>query len=379
MTVFFLTFFKNHYKLAIAYLILMVKEAVIIYFFLQMRLVIKEMDLYAAIWLSLQIIFNAVFGIISDRYCRKITLNLTLVMTIVSILLMKKSLFLGAVIINGIFGNTVGIARAAYCDINTYHKKEINIVDTFIPQTIPYIFLFFNLRIFHFDLFYVVLILVMLALILSVFFFKDFRDKKIKEKKSSVSIVLRKYFKINFIRLFFARFLWGVLWHTILYFGARHLQIFDQQKYIFFAIGFSYLLGTLVTKCFKLTPYYTISLCFCFVFLFFVFNWLLFSFTGYPGELSPGLFLVFTFFMGMSMPLIYSYFALNAKMHQLGTIYGFLETATSINAFLGPIVLNVIMPVTNLTFILFVPFLALAFLLSIKLPPVKQVEEIVEA
>ena len=125
----------------------------------------------------------------------KKTLNITFGASILSVFLLYNGFFWIAIIIDGIFCNVTPIARAAYCDVHTCSGRTPNIINTFIVQSIPWIFLpFLNWN--GYNPSFIILALISLLLLLSsIFFFKDFRDKtkkidlkKVRKLKQNVPI-----------------------------------------------------------------------------------------------------------------------------------------------------------------------------------------------
>ena len=363
---------KVHLRTIIPYLALMLKECFTVFFLIELRKVGYNIEQLIALWVGLQIIFSVFWGKISDMYCRRKTLNLLLGLSILSIFFLKNNYFLWAVILDGIFGNITCVARAAYCDIHIIHGRIPNIINTFIVQAIPWMLLSYNFTILHRYIFYIVFVLTIMVFILSLIFFKDFRDKNLRKKEKGFKDIITKFSKMTFFRLIVAFFLWNSLWHLILYFGEGHLKELNLHEYFFLITGIAFFTGTIIARIYKFRPERAISLVFLFTFLFFFFDWLLYLLTDFPGDVSSALFLQFTMLFGIGIPLIYSYFGEKATVHEQGTVYGFLESVGSISEFAGPFFLSFVLPLHELRFITFVPFLFVSFLLSINLTTKKE-------
>jgi MFS family permease len=177
-------------------LAIIVNEAIRIYFFSIINT--KNFDVYLEklliLWLVLQIIFTIVLGKISDRYCRKKVLLITLVASGISIVLLRFDFFIISIIINGIFGSILPIAIAAYCDVHVTRGRTPNILNALLFLPISWIILAINPTLFFDYLFQSALIITSVSAFLVLFFFKDIRDK-IEKKKSSK----KKLFKYNFL------------------------------------------------------------------------------------------------------------------------------------------------------------------------------------
>lgn len=371
----FISFFSKSFlrverKTFIPFLIIFIKEANVIYFVDKLLNFHSRSNLSLEYWLALQVIFSIVFGFLSDRYCRKKTLVLCLGVTLISLLLLKYDFLLPAILLNGIFGNFTCIARAAYCDINVYHNRMTNIENTFFPQALAWIVFFIDYKIFSTNLFFTVFFLNLIAFLLSLLFFKDFRDKSEKKKEVSFFALVIKFFDFSYIRLIIAMIIWQGLWHMTIAIGAMYMKQIDQGKYLFLVISSVYFLGLAVTKFYKIRPLNGITISILLTFLFFFFNFIVYLLTGSSGDLPYNIFLLLSFFMGISRPLYFVCFAKKAEIHEQGTLYGFLESAISFAFFLAPLFLDLQKPFSPNRFVYFIPLLALCYLLVFRLPKV---------
>jgi MFS family permease len=348
-------------------LCIMGKEAYQLFFFLNLKSdkenAIAKMII---VWIVLQIIFSIVFGMISDKYCRRKTLNVTLGCSLLSILLLKGNFLWSAIIVDGIFCNIIPIARAAYCDIHTCSGRTPNLVNTFMAQAVPWIVLSFNYAVFHNHLFLIVVSFAVIIFLLSTTFFQDFRDKESKIDGNQLKKIYEKFFKAAYIKIALALLIWNSAWWLLLYYGEVMLDEESLQKYFFLIVGIAFFVGTLIAKIFRFSPKKTIPLIFLFTFLLFFFDWVLAMALNLSSIVTPSLFLQFTIIGGIGLPLIYAFFGERATIHEQGTIYGILESVLSASGFLGPFLLSCFV-IKDLGHSLFLPLLTFSALLVVSM------------
>lgn len=358
-------FHHVHLRLIVPFFVIVAVEATNLYFIM----ILKEMATsnYLLAWLGLEVFFSFIIGKISDNYCRKKILILTLGFTVISIFLLRFHLYLLALITNGIFGNISCVARAAFCDINIFHKRVPNIIDTFIVQGLTYVLLIVNFLYFPDYLFNVVFIFGILTFVLSIFFFKDFRDNAQLKKEISLKDFCKKFLGFHYLRIIIGMFIWIIIWNIILFYGELHLKQYNIENYFFFLTGSAFFVGTIIAKIYKVEPNRLIPMVFLLTLFLFFFDYIFYLITGLMEDMTSSMFLRYSMLIGIGVPLIYSYFGEKASIHEQGMVYGFFESVESAASFLGPVGISYVFPITQLKFLYFFPLLALAYLLSIKI------------
>jgi MFS family permease len=336
---------------------IVVNESTKIYFFsvINSKNFDDSLDNLLLLWIGLQICFTVIFGKISDRYCRKKVLLITILASISSILLLRFDSLVVAIIISGIFGNVLPIAIAGYCDVHVTRGRTPNIFNALLVLPISWIILSVSPTIYDDYLFQSSLIIAIVAAIFVILFFKDIRDK-IEKKKA----VKKKVFKYNFFVLFgnlaMAYLLLNICWYFLLYYYEAVLSHSDLRKYFFLIVGVSFFFGVLSVKSFKFKPENTIFPAIVFGFFIILFDALMVNF-NITKAVSADLFFQHTFFMGIVQPLIYSYFGKRVSLHKQGITYGFLDSVNSSSE----LVAIAILPLLVVTKVIYMVLLICAF------------------
>lgn len=327
-----------------------------------------NVELLGSVWVGLQVIFSVVFGVISDKYCRKKTLAFTIISSVVALVLLKLNYFWIAILIDGIFGNIIPVARATYCDIHTLSARVPNIINTFIVLPIPYIVLSLSHHVYSDHLFISVLSFSVISVLLVVFLLKDFRDKD--HRKANFIILKIKgshFYKLKYLRAALALLIWDSAWYIILYYNEQNMSEMQLEKTFLLIVGLAFFVGTIVGRIFRFRVYLavTVSLLACFLLLFTD------GITSVVLDTSQNIpisfFLQFTMLGGVGLPYIFSYFGENAKIHEQGEVYGFLESVLSLAEFIGPFFLLLIPINRGLNYYYILSFLFVSALLSLRL------------
>jgi MFS family permease len=306
-------------------------------------------------WLVLQIVFTIILGKISDRYCRKKVLLITLVASVISIILLRFDFFVIAIIINGIIANILPVTIAAYCDVHVKRGRTPNIFNAILFVPISWIILAVNPTIYDYYLFQSSLIVGIVAFIFVTLFFKD-----IKDKAANIKVIKKKLLKYNFFVLFgnlaMTYLLINICWHFLLYYSDALVLYSNLHKYFFLIVGLPFFFGVLSVKLFKLKPEKTIFPAVIFGFFIILFDALMVNF-NITRAVSADLFLQHTFFVGIVQPLIYSYFGKRVSIHQQGVTYGVLDSVNSS----GELIAIVILPLLGVTKVIYMVLLICAF------------------
>jgi hypothetical protein len=293
------------------------------------------------LWLALQVIFSITFGTISDRFCRKKTLTLTLGASLLSVFLIRNDFFLLAIIIDGIFCNVIPIARAAYCDVHALNNRSPNIINTILVQPISWIIFPLFLR-YRPDLsFYTIYALGIFSFIFCLFFFHDLRDKK-HRVLHQLNQIRKKFLKRIFIKMLLAYLVADLGWNIILYLFEENLQHNLLDNYLLLYPGVAFFIGALFSRIYNFNAKQALSLLFVGIFLFTALDTLFTLLTKDSSGLLSNIFLHYTLLGGVIIPMIFVFFGERASLHEQGTIYGVLESFQSLAEILGPSILGLL-------------------------------------
>jgi MFS family permease len=329
-----------------------------------------DVNLLESIWLGLQILFSIVFGLVSDKFCRKKTLLVTLIASTLAAFFVSKNLFWLAIFIDGIFGNVLPIARAAYYDISEKENKISLLTNTFIIQAIPWILLCANFFVFTNLLVYVVITTASLSILLTSFF-KDVRDKKklLESTSNEIRKITHKFYKIQYLKIGVAFFIAELTYQIFPYFSESHFSDKNLQL-TFFLLGIGVAGGCLMHKFFRFSDSQKgLSFVFFTTLLVFLLSWISSSLSGrnINSPIPLDLYLKFAFLGGMYLPLIYAFFVKKAKTHQIGMLFGILEALQSLAEFSAPfLMVTVFSAFKNLNFLLFLFLIFSSFILVLK-------------
>lgn len=350
-------------------LMCIIADASISLFFLsQLPKAKTNVELLGSVWVGLKVIFSVVFGVISDKYCRKKTLSFTIISSVVALVLLKINYFWIAIFVDGIFGNIIPVARATYCDIHTLSARVPNIINTFIVLPIPYIVLSLSHHLYTDHLFISVLVFSILCILLVIFLLKDFRDQD--HRKANFIILKVKgshFYKLKYLRVVLALLIWDSAWYIILYYNEKNMSELQLEKTFLLIVGLTFFIGATVGRIYRFRVHLaiTVTLLSCFLLLFT--NWITSLVLNTPKQVPISFFLQFTMLGGVGLPYIFSYFGEIAKIHEQGEVYGFLESILSLAEFIGPFFLVLIKLNGGLNFYYILPFLFISTVLSLRL------------
>ncbi|MCC5832534.1 MAG: MFS transporter [Chlamydiales bacterium] len=350
-------------------LMCIIADAAISLFFLSHLPTAKtNVELLGSVWVGLQVIFSVVFGIISDKYCRKKTLAFTIICSVIALVALKLNYFWIAIFIDGIFGNIIPVARATYCDIHTLSARVPNIINTFIVLPIPYIVLSISHHIYADHLFTSVLSFSVLSVVLVVFLLKDFRDK---DRRKANFIILKikstHFYKLKYLRVVLALLVWNSAWYIILYYNEQTMTELQLEKTFLLIVGLAFFVGTVVGRIYRFRVHLAITVSLLSSFLLLFTDWIAFVVLATPQIIPVSFFLQFTMLGGVGLPYIFSYFGEIAKIHEQGEVFGFLESIVSLAEFIGPFFLVLIKIDGGLNYYYILPFLFVSALLSLRL------------
>lgn len=302
------------------------------------------------LWTGIQAFSAPIMGFISDIWCRKKMLTFSIAAMILSILLLKLGYVHVAIICYCLSAITV-IGRATYCDVHVADFKdgftqtrEINIVNTFIAQSIPWMFIptvLFSNSFYGKSIPYLGCVIGLFLFVIAYKWFEDRSDRDRKNLHFPLKEVLQergKYTALAVIVVFFAI---NSAWNMIQYYveGQESLSMGSDFK----AIGWVFLFGVLLAR-------FTVGWLEAKIenilgFLFgLVAAGLLFH-TIFPkyydGDIIRTIFPDFTLIGGVMLPLVYTFFCgRRINIHSIGTICGLLESVQYLTELTGSYAIN---------------------------------------
>ncbi len=321
-----------------------------IYFLIRLKNAPVNVVYVSAIWVALQCIFATLFGLISDKYCRKKTLVFTLGCSMLSLPLLEAGWFWPAIVISGMLGNIAPIARAAYCDVQLKRNQEPNIINTFLVLPLPFIVLSFNLHLFERYSSYFIHFVELVTFLACVFLFTDQRDKSHRDISSHFfKTLLKKFSNGPSIRLLFSFYILNSGWWLLTYLVEAHSSEAKLLNYFFLVIGLSFLAGAIFCRIYSFSPARALPLLTLVIAVLFVFDWLYSVIFGNIAIATS--FMHFTLIGGVVLPLWYVFFSQQAKTHEQGTVFGFLESLRSLTELTGPLIL-IFISINNIYYLL---------------------------
>ena len=343
------------------------KDAHKIYFFTELNNTTSDLEYMIIGWLLFQVCFSYIFGVISDKYCRKKTLVLTLAASLVSLALIQNQLFWLALIVDGIFGNVTPVAKAAYCDVHTVSGRVPNILNTFIAQAIPWVvfpLVFLNSSPSFY--LYTIITISIASLILSITSFNDFRDKNQIDKYPMFRF-FKKYARSPFIEVILAFLILNTAWWSITYFQELHYKEVILQKHFMLVLGLGFLGGCLLSKYLKFKTKPALFLSFLFACMLVSFDWILSYALNKPQRISSNLFLYMTLVGGVLIPNLYSLFGESARTHEQGSVFGFLDGIQTLTEFFGAVAVPAFILTEGIQYKIVFPASVISLLLVLRL------------
>lgn len=343
------------------------KDAHKIYFLTQLNNATAGVEYMIVGWLLFQVCFSYIFGLISDKYCRKKTLVFTLAASLVSLALIQNQFFWLALIVDGILGNVTPVAKAAYCDVHIVSRRVPNILNTFIAQAIPWII--FPLVFLNTDssfYLYTMVAISVASLILSITLFNDFRDKN-QIEKSIIVRFFKKYSRSPFVEVVLAFIIINTAWWSILYYKESHYQEIVLQKHFMLVLGIAFLAGCLLSKYLKFKAKPALFLSFLFLFMLIAFDWIISYTLNKPQKVSSNLFLYIALIGGVLIPNLYCLFGENARTHEQGSVFGFLDGVQTLSEFLGAIAVPAFILTERIQYKILLPVSLVSLLLTLRL------------
>lgn len=221
-------------------------------------------------------------------------------------------------------GAITPIARAAYCDVHITNKRVPNIINTFLIQPIPWIF-FFKLT--FSDLRSVIaLFLAGFLMIFFTFLFKDKRDKDHRKLSFGFKDIREEYGWILCSRILVAFFLSNSIWNMLQYFFEEKAPHQVTSDYFSIGQGIAFLAGAAIARFIDIDKKKMLGLVFVLIATFVTIQLIEGETVGDQRLVLRPIFIAFTFFGGIGLPLIYAFFGRKAALHEQGMLYGLLES-----------------------------------------------------
>lgn len=245
------------------------------------------------------------------------------------------------------------VARAAFCDIHVTNQRDPNVIDTFLVESLPWIF---APVIFHSNaIFFLYTVIIGCCLILCSIFFQDWVDRGANKFSIGLLEAPQKYglktclviisafavlqIAYNILETRFdniaaitnpihsSSFLLGIGF----FLGAIIARLLIRRKKVFLEIINTENKKSYVDNYYKLIITISISLA-PFLLILSAFHWYI---NGQENEylfsLLPGL----TLLGGLFIPTLYAFFGSRVSFHSLGLLYAFIEITNSLSEFFG--------------------------------------------
>ena len=293
--------------------------------------------------LVLQIIFSPIQSGISDVYCRKKSLIVSISATTLSVILLSMSLKLGffllvlAIIIKGVFGNTLPISLAGLADVSRHNNFRFTLALAICFLAVGSWGLLYLMPIVSYTtILIVVLSLSVFSLFLIVFCFADVKDQHAIGVSEKTFAILKKEFIdlgvlvtrpttiLILLTFFFSEF---ALFQILL-----RIEVYKDGLFMFIplGLGIGYTLGTISLKFVRMedkpTLYLGLVLCVVFILVLYVAS-LLFP----PSKMLVSVFCgLYTFGMAFFTPSLFSFFTNRSAVHEVGKVYGIFESTDSL-------------------------------------------------
>lgn len=324
-------------------LILIIVSEIFKIFFFQELSTLKDKEKYIGWWTLAQLILSPTLGMISDGFCRKKMLIFTLFSLVLSAIFLKMGWSIIIALILYSIGAVTPIARAAYCDVHITNRRVPNIINTFIVQPIPWIF-FYK---FSFSSpsqltswpSYLLFSSGILMTIICWIWFKDERDKEHRKLSFRFKGIREEYGWLLCLRVLLAFFLSNMIWNMLQYFFEEETSNQVAKSYFSIGPGLAFLVGALIARYIDIDKKKMLGLIFLFIA---VFSGLLFL-EGRAEEHAHSIrpiFVAFTFFGGIGLPLIFAFFGRKADLHEQGVLYGLLDSFQTATEWTGSFALG---------------------------------------
>jgi hypothetical protein len=335
---------------------------------------VQERDSYIDWWMLLQLVLAPLLGLLSDKFCRKKILLLTLCSLILSAAFLRLAIFLQGPsdISQGLFelslvlyslGAVTPIARAAYCDVHISNQKTPNIINTFLVQPLPWIF-FYKFTFNTFGSFIGLILFGVAIAAIALFYFVDQRDRKQRRLSLRFKKIREEYGWGLCSRILIAVFISNSAWNLLQFYFEENESIGIANQYFSLAPGVAFLGGVIIARLLEIDLKKMIGLVFAFIGIFTLIQFIEGAATGNFNTVLRPIFISFTFFGGIGLPLIYAFFGRNADLHEQGVLYGLLDSFQKLTEWTGSFSLNHVEaipdhPFTIAKFTMFVGFIPL--------------------
>ncbi len=181
------------------------------------------------------------------------------------------------------------------------------------------------------------------------------------DKTVSIKQMLYRHLNPITVRVLIAFFFLGLAYHLMDYYLDSHYSGISLQA-SFFLLGIGIAGGTGLHRLIKFKLSMS-SLCYIYMgmLLLFIFGWISAQFFKESTIYNFSYFLPFAFAGSLTLPLSYSLFSQGAKNHEVGFLFGIMESVLSFAEFCGPILAGE----GKLSFIPFIILIGLSFIITL--------------
>ncbi len=304
-------------------------------------------------------------GALSDIYCRRKGLLISIIGVLFSSLILlvglllcedlKKgiSIFVAGVAIDAIFGNSSTIARAALIDAKFAGDVRKALGFAFMAQGLPWVIVFGYCWLLS-DLYFWMVMLNCLALIICFFYFQDKRDLDLLQEKVLFWPRMKKMFSL----FSSSNFTWAILAFLIseigfeyFFFHEDHHVSLKMSRFVFALLGLGYVSGAFLQNFIdvqaKNLKKVVIAGFWISIFGFAMIPCLIYicciAFEG-PQEFLVGVASLLMMAAGFYFPSLYTLFSKGRPVHEQGKLFGFLESIQNLSEVLPPLLVLLWVP-----------------------------------
>jgi hypothetical protein len=328
--------------------VIFIGEIFKILFFLEMPLMVpqEEVKVYVDRVNLLELFLSPIIGFLSDKFGRKLILVITLFFLTLSTIFLTILPSINAAVWFYALGAITPVARAAYCDVHITNQRTPNIINTFIIQPIPWMIFsnpWFINPISFFPNHYTLTFLFFASFIMSIFicYYFDSKESRVRSNKSFEFEKIKKEYGLWLcMRIIIAFFISNSLWNMLLFFFEENEAVETIGLYFFLSQGCAFFLGAVIARLADIDIKKMLGLLFVLIAISLSIQVIAWSIQKYEGNIIPSVFASFTFFGGITLPLIYAFFGRKADLHEQGVLYGLLESLQSFTDWTGAYSLN---------------------------------------
>jgi len=293
----------------------------------------SELFGYLFIWIFSQAIGSFLLGILSDRYCRRKMLIISLswgAAFLPIIYFLTKSNFV--LLMFGLGFSPSPIARASLVDNFPSESKLKLMCLTFVAQFIPWVFYMWIALIPKLALFWLSFICLLTVLALSLFWFRDRRDKNLRHSHGTIETSIHRHAKRRvsciLLALIFAQ--------IIFFLTDSYFENISSSSGFYSALGIGSLLGTGLALFYRKTPHVSIiTITYGLGFLLSIMPLISVLFLNIAEVNIKFQIMVFSNLGGFYLPFIYDIILSNFSRSSRGTACGIVDLVISFSSLVG--------------------------------------------